>query len=154
MDLAIVIGDEPPIACAFGREIRLGEEFVEYDTAMIWSEEERNARGLFTIVPAAPPPAGQVIASLALECFEGGVRRVATYQQAAPTRRLIPKSVIQERLIDADLLDDVFEALEANRVAYVRWFAPNHPNVFADDEAMVQLLTAVGADVAAITAPA
>jgi hypothetical protein len=72
-----------------------------------------------------------------------------------PPRRLIPKSTVQERLISLGKADDADAALEANKVAKFRWFAPNHPNVFADDEALLVFLAGLGlseSQVEAVTA--
>jgi len=68
-------------------------------------------------------------------------------------RRLIPKSTIQARLVAAGLFETAFTALLSEPVQFGQWFAPDWPNVYFDDEGMVALLTAIGADVAAITAP-
>jgi hypothetical protein len=59
-------------------------------------------------------------------------------------RRPIPKSTVQERLIALGKADAADAALEANKVAKFRWFAPNHPNVFADDEGLLSFLSALG----------
>lgn len=68
-------------------------------------------------------------------------------------RRLIPKSVIQDRLITAGKIGAVLAALQSSPADYVKWFAPDWPNVFADDDRMLEVLRAVGADVETITAP-
>jgi len=68
-------------------------------------------------------------------------------------RRLIPKSVIQDRLITAGKIGAVLTALQSSPADYVKWFAPDWPNVFADDDRMLEVLDAVGADVETITAP-
>ena len=68
-------------------------------------------------------------------------------------RRLIPKSVVQDRLIEAGKLTAVLNILRMDDASYVRWFAPNHPNVYADDPSMLTVLTMVDADIEAITAP-
>ncbi len=74
-----------------------------------------------------------------------------------PPRRLIPKSVIQERVNDVGKLGAVMAVLrsEGQEINYARWFAPDWPNVYFDDPAMLTLLAAVGCtegEIATITA--
>lgn len=74
---------------------------------------------------------------------------------APPSRRLIPKSVVQERCAVIGKLDELMAALLAQPLYFSRWFAPNHPNVYFDDADMLTLLNAVGcteAQIADITA--
>lgn len=61
-----------------------------------------------------------------------------------PMRRTIPKSVIQERVNIIGKLDDVLTILNSQAIMFARWFAPDWPNVYFDDEGMLQLLTIVG----------
>jgi hypothetical protein len=70
-------------------------------------------------------------------------------------RALIRKSTVIRRCHEAGVLAAVMEILDApaNAYAKARWWAPDWPEVFADDPEMVAMLTAVGADVAVITAP-
>lgn len=92
---------------------------------------------------------------------ENGVTREMTAEeeaefeaaQANQPRRLIPKSVVQERLNEQGKLDDAFAILQATPLHFGRWFAPNHPNVYFDDEGLLAVLTAIGADIEATTAP-
>lgn len=71
-------------------------------------------------------------------------------------RRQLPKSVVQERMNTIGKLGVAFAALQSNPLAFGRWFAPNWPNVYADDADLVGLLTAIGcteAEIAEVTAP-
>ena len=71
-------------------------------------------------------------------------------------RRLIPKSVVQERLNDLGRLGDAFALLQADPLNFGRWFAPNHPNVFADDEGLLAILDTLGLtaeQIAGVVAP-
>jgi hypothetical protein len=61
-----------------------------------------------------------------------------------PQRRLIPKSRIQERVNDIGKLDDILTILNSQSIMFARWFAPDWPNVYFDDEGMLQLLHIVG----------
>jgi hypothetical protein len=73
---------------------------------------------------------------------------------ALPPRRPVPKSLIIQRLHEAGHLDVASAALNANLYARERWYAPDQPAVYADDVEVTGLLTAIGADVDAILAPA
>jgi hypothetical protein len=68
-------------------------------------------------------------------------------------RRKIPKSVVQDRLIAAGKMEAAKEALDGNAAYFARWFAPDHPEVYADDPDALLLLAAIGADSAIIMAP-
>lgn len=73
-------------------------------------------------------------------------------------RRLIPKSVVQERVNAIGKWGAVIGALMPGGVPniyYGRWFTPDHPNVYFDDEGMLDMLRGVGcteAEIADITA--
>lgn len=76
--------------------------------------------------------------------------------EAPPSRRLIPKSVVQERVNAVGKLGVAFSALQADPISFGRWFAPDHPNVYADDERLLQLLSIIGCtaeEIATVTAP-
>lgn len=76
--------------------------------------------------------------------------------QGPAERRLIPKSVVQERLITLGKAIAADAALEADKVAKFRWFAPNHPNVYADDPGLLDFLAALlltPEEVEVVTAP-
>ena len=70
-------------------------------------------------------------------------------------RTLIRKSTLIRRCHEAGKLTAVMAILDhpSNAYAKARWWAPDWPEVFADDPEMVAMLEAVGADVAVITAP-
>jgi hypothetical protein len=73
-----------------------------------------------------------------------------------PPRRLIRKSLVQERVNAIGKLGDAFAALNADPLAFGRWFAPDWPSVYADDEGLLEVLTGIGCteeQIAAITAP-
>lgn len=70
-------------------------------------------------------------------------------------RRELPKSLVMARLMAAGQFAAVFAVLRSNDEAFAKWFAPDWPNVFADDKGMLAIFAAVGGiDVAAITARA
>lgn len=67
-------------------------------------------------------------------------------------RRLVPKSLVVERLHAAGKLAAAKAALDADLYARERWYAPDRPAVYTDDAEAVALLLAIGADPAAILA--
>ena len=74
----------------------------------------------------------------------------------SPPRRLIEKSVVQERVNAIGKLDEVMAVLNSQPIYFARWFAPDWPNVYFDDEGLLAILAAVGcteAEIEAITAP-
>lgn len=76
--------------------------------------------------------------------------------EAADPRRLIPKSVVQERVHAIGKLGDAFAALQAQPILFGRWFAPDWPNVYADDDGLLTLLTGIGCtpeEIETVTAP-
>jgi hypothetical protein len=73
--------------------------------------------------------------------------------EAAPPRRMLRKSTVQQRLIDVGLMDAAHAALWADKAAYARWFVSDHPKVNADDPEALALLEAIGADPDVIMAP-
>jgi hypothetical protein len=50
-----------------------------------------------------------------------------------PPRRMVAKSLIIFRLIEAGKIETARAALEANASAYARWWAPDKPAIYADD---------------------
>jgi len=71
----------------------------------------------------------------------------------AGRRRMIRKSLVQQRLIDAGLMELAYAALTSQPAAFARWFAPDHPEVYADDPDALAMLVAIGADAAVVMAP-
>ncbi len=58
-----------------------------------------------------------------------------------------------ERLNAAGKLQAARVALDSNLYARERWYAPDKPHVYADDEETLALLKAIGADPETILAP-
>jgi hypothetical protein len=97
-------------------------------------------------------PAGVGVTRIALEAELDDV--LAAYRLLGPTaRRMVRKSVVQARLIEAGKMNAAYAALTSNSAHYARWFAPDHPEVYADDPDAIALLQAIGADPEAILAP-
>lgn len=135
-----------------------GEDALQY--AANWPDlatpEEREAVGVTEVVDGdATPPEGEVFVgwSAAIEDIDGVPTRVAVF--AAAPRRLIAKSVVQERVDAVGKMDDALTALLSQPLQFARWFAPDWPNVYADDEGLLMLLAAIGCtegQIATITA--
>lgn len=70
----------------------------------------------------------------------------------APDRVPIRKSTVVTRLIAAGLIEEALSALLANAAAFARWTAPDWPEVYQDDEDVLGLLGAIGADPTVILA--
>lgn len=66
------------------------------------------------------------------------------------SRRKVAKSVIISRLSN-EQIENALAVMNAKQAE--RWRAPDQPAVYADDEDVVAVLTAIGADVEAVLAP-
>lgn len=71
---------------------------------------------------------------------------LSTQGMIVSERRRIAKSVITQRLIDAGKIEAAYAALKADGSAFARWFAPDRPDIYADNEEALALLAAIGAD--------
>ena len=91
-------------------------------------------------VPEAPEDARQV--------WDG-----KAWSAAPAVRRLVLKSIVQSRIIDAGKMQQAYAALTSNAVYFARWFAPDHPAVYSDDPDAVGLIRALGLDPEVILAP-
>lgn len=60
----------------YGRDVQTGEIIHTYEGLLLWSEDERNAVGVFTIEESEEIPADCLVVSSSLEVDEGTVRRV------------------------------------------------------------------------------
>lgn len=107
------------------------------DETRFWSSKERAYVGSL--------PEGALASGIVSEAELDDV--LAVYGLLGPTaRRKIRKSVVQARLIDAGLMDAAKAALESNSTYFARWFAPDQPEVYADDPDALALLAAIWAD--------
>lgn len=107
------------------------------DEARFWSSAAN------TYVEKAPDGAG--ITRIASESELDEV--LAAYGFLGPTaRRKVRKSIVQARLIEAGKMDAAYAALTQMPAEFARWFAPDRPEVYADDPAALMLLQAIGAD--------
>lgn len=105
--------------------------------------------------PAAPE--GQRLAGYALDLDDGDLVVVPTWEAIAPARREIPKSLVMARLTEAGVIGAAMAALMAAPELFAKWFAPDWPNVFADDGGLLAFLGEDGLDltaeqIAAVTA--
>jgi hypothetical protein len=85
--------------------------------------------------------------------FTAEEEAAADAAEATPVRRLVPKSTITARLIDAGKIAAALTALQSSPAAYARWIAADQPAVYADDADTLALLAAIGADAETILAP-
>lgn len=79
--------------------------------------------------------------------------RTVTVQPPAPPRRMIRKSIVEQRLRAAGKMDAAFALLLKSGDAWTRWYSREHPDVYADDPESLALLEAIGADAETIMAP-
>lgn len=122
------------------------------DIALVWSDEELAAIDLYHPAPADVVPEGMMVVTTSVQRVAGVVRYVHELVEAPVPRRMVPKSLVQSRLIAAGLMDEAHAALMASPVLFARWFAPDQPHVYADDPDVVVFLASLGADVEAVMA--
>lgn len=67
-------------------------------------------------------------------------------------RRQLPKSLVWSRLVDLGKASAAKALLDQDAVAWGRWFAPDWPNVFADDQGLLDFLAGLGLTEEQITA--
>lgn len=68
-------------------------------------------------------------------------------------RRMVSKSVVQDRLIAKDKMKMAYQMLTSSPNQFAKWFAPNHPAIYCDDPDAVAFVTALGLDPKEILAP-
>lgn len=86
-----------------------------------------------------------------IDCATGAIRDHTAEELAASEaerqafRRLIPKSVVQERVESLGKLEAARALLRQPGYAIyeMRWLAPDWPNVYFDDEGLLQILAAI-----------
>lgn len=124
------------------------------DIAVLWSDEELAAIDLYKPAPADAVPEGTMVAATSVQRVVGVVRYVNELVAAPVQRRMVPKSLVQSRLIADGLMGEAHAALMANPILFARWFASDQPNVYADDSDALAFLIALGADVETVMAEA
>jgi len=122
------------------------------DIETLWSEADLAAIRLFAPAPAEDVLAGKQIASTSVQRVAGVVRYVHLLEDAPTVRRKVRKSTVQARLIDMGLMEATYSALTASPVNFARWFAPDQPEVYADDPDALALLAVIGADANSVMA--
>jgi hypothetical protein len=88
-----------------GQPVTLNEISVSWETLMLWSDEEREAFGVFSVWDPDVPPSGKVEASRALKPDGERPEWVVAYVDApppAPLRCQIAKADIWRRATDAE----------------------------------------------------
>lgn len=124
------------------RRLAIIENFPPTPEQLAWAQEHGVSELISGVTPAL---------------VAAGVTGPGTWEieDEAPPRRLIPKSVIHERVNAIGKLGDALSVLNAEPIYYARWFAPDWPNVFFDDEALLLVLAAIGCtpeEIEAVTA--
>lgn len=116
------------------------------------SDDNFAAHGAMLVQAVDPPEAGEGQAAVegSPEVVDGVPRQTWTLVDAPPPpKRQVAKSVILERLTDAQL--DAALALLSPRQKE-RWRAPGYPTVNFDDSDTLAVLAAIGADPAVVMA--
>ncbi|RWC76082.1 MAG: hypothetical protein EOS30_09815 [Mesorhizobium sp.] len=67
-------------------------------------------------------------------------------------RPKVPKSLVMQRLIDRNKMDQAYAMLSSQPKFFARWFAPDHPAVYCDDADATAFVTALNLDPAVILA--
>lgn len=99
------------------------------------------------VIPFDVPEGKRIVGAPSYAVSDGVV--IETYQVEdipPPPRRMVRKSTVQQRLIDEELMEAAYAALTANPAWFARWFAPDRPEVYADDPDALLLLAGIGAD--------
>jgi hypothetical protein len=106
------------------------------------------------IGPAEMPPGKRPVSSGVdgVELISGEPTWILEDEPPAP-RRQVQKALVEQRLIEAGLMDAAFAALSSSGVLFARWYSRISDSVFFDDPDALALLDAIGADPEVIMAP-
>ena len=104
------------------------------------------------VTPFTAPKGQRIVGSPSYKVTDGKAVETYAVEDSPPERRMIRKSVVQTRLIQAGLMDAAYAALTSNSAYFARWFAPDRPEIYADDPDALLLLSAIGADAMTIMA--
>jgi hypothetical protein len=143
------------------RKVTVGKETILLDPAKVkqlvaqgvWGVSDVETYGLRLASPFVVPEGKQIVGDAAYSMVNDELVQKYAVEDVPVDRRRVLKSTVQQRLIDAGLMGKAYVALTANPVYFARWFAPDHPTVYADDPDALTLLDAIGADAAVIMAP-
>jgi hypothetical protein len=118
---------------------RFGARLVNGAPEIGWESEK------FLVAAAIPAevPEGKQITARSLAFANGVVTETPTLEDIPVERRLVLKSTIVERLSDEQLADALASMTTRQQQ---QWYASDKPAIYADDEATIALLTAIGAD--------
>jgi hypothetical protein len=123
----------------FGSEDALRAAVIEYQAA-----REAHASSEGVPAPTAHPLVEEIVV------FQGGefeiVEPPPLPEPEEPARRMVPKSLIIERLNAAGRLAAAKAVLDADLYTRERWYAPDRPALYFDDAEALALLAAIGAD--------
>ncbi|MFI5409152.1 hypothetical protein [Kaistia sp. UC242_56] len=106
------------------------------------------------IGPAEIPSGKRPISTGAdgVELIAGVPTWILEDEPPAPRRQVL-KAVVEQRLIEAGLMDAAFAALSSSGVLFARWYSRISDSVFFDDPDALALLDVIGADPEVIMAP-
>jgi hypothetical protein len=118
---------------------RPGARLVNGAVEIGWESET------FLVAAAVPVkvPEGKQVTDRSLVFADGTVTETLTLEDVPVERRQVLKSTIVARLRD-DQLTAALAAMTTRQKE--QWYASDKPAIYADDEATVELLTAIGAD--------
>lgn len=133
--------------------------FGDFQEVVVIEHPEKPGREAFNEEQTITQPARALLEWSDEELLlRGIVRAEVPDPEPPPPRRTIPKSVVQARVNErgkwADVAALLFTAGLPN-IYYARWFAPDWPNVYFDDEGLLLILGQAGCtaeDIAYITA--
>lgn len=116
------------------------------------SEECLADFGVFQIAESEPPAEDGKYAVASGPVYVKG-RWVQGWKLEDAPRRMVRKSIITARLIEAGKMAAAYAALTSNPDNFARWIAADRPAIYADDPDALALLNAIGADVKTVMAP-
>jgi len=107
-----------------------------------------------TILPAEIP-AGKRRVSLGADgvTFVDGEPTWILEDVPLPPRRMVPKSLVTQRVIDAGKIDQAMALLQMDWAKFARWVAPDQPAVYFDDPDTLAMLDVLELDPEGIMAP-
>lgn len=98
------------------------------------------------VVPAGPVPEGKQETGRTVELADGVPVEILSLEELPPApRRMVPKSLVTQRVIDAGQIDQAMTMLQMDWGKFARW-APDQPAVNFDDPDTLAMLAALDLD--------
>lgn len=99
------------------------------------------------VVPAGLAPEGQRVVGRTVALVDGVPTELLMLEESPPPpRRMIPKSLVTQRVIDAGKIDQAMAMLQMDWAKFARWVAPDQPAVYFDDPDTVAMVEALELD--------